>query len=134
MTIGELWIEYHSIFSIITGVFLTFIVFRFLKLNVFIKLSIIILILILLTGIMGLINYFGLILIIGSIWFLGFIAIWVIGLGILAYLSVNYGWSLKWWQIFIFGGIWMVLSFIIDLLMNHISLLFAVRRHIRRHH
>jgi hypothetical protein len=132
MIIGELWIEYHSILSIIVGVLLTFIVFNYVKYNTVYKIIIITIIMLFLTGIQGIIKFIGLIIIIGAIWYLGFIAIFVIGLGILAYLSVNYSWSLAWWQIIIFGGVWMVLSFIIDLLMNHVVVLVAVRRQLKK--
>jgi hypothetical protein len=37
-------------------------------------------------------------------------ATWIIGIFAFIWIAASYGWYLKWWQMFIFGGIWTVVS------------------------
>lgn len=68
----------------------------------------------LLTGLLGVLKYLGLALAIVIILYGAFVSIWGLGIIALVWFSASYEWDLKWWQIFLIGGLWGPISMLID--------------------
>ena len=115
MTLGSLWIAYNTPISLGVGIVLAVSIQRWVKLGVFWKCAIVFGLLFPVVGVLGIVKNIILALSVMASFYFGVVFIWLGGLVAFDIFGLFRYSDLAWWQIFLIGGIWFLLSQFVNL-------------------